>query len=98
MCVCVFWKFKKPVDKASLKVAFFQKVKLIFQISKSPKKNIPKDYPEFEIQNFRPYQNTVMGGNFKFQVQDSFSEYFLLEIWKFEKRIALSEKKTLLLK
>ena len=34
---------------------------------------------------FPPYQITVMGGNFKFPVQDSFSEYFLggdLEIWK----------------
>ena len=30
---------------------------------------------------------------FKFQVQDSFSEYFFLEIWRFGKRIALSEKK-----
>ena len=30
-----------------------------------------------------------MGGNFKFQVQDSF-----LEIYRFEKRIALSGKKT----
>ena len=34
-----------------------------------------------------------MGGNFKFQVQDSFLEYLFLEIWRFEKRIALSEKK-----
>ena len=34
-----------------------------------------------------------MGGNFKFQVQDSFLEYFFWEIWRFEKRIALSEKK-----
>ena len=31
-----------------------------------------------------------MGRNFKFQVQDSFLEYFF---WRFEKRIALSEKK-----
>ena len=30
----------------------------------------------------------------KFQVQDNFLEYFFLEIWRFEKRIALSEKKT----
>ena len=43
---------------------------------KSPKENIPKNYPELEIQNSRPYQITVMGGNFKFPVQDSFSEYF----------------------
>ena len=34
-----------------------------------------------------------MGGNFKFQVQDSFLEYLFWEIWRFKKRIALSEKK-----
>ena len=34
-----------------------------------------------------------MGGNFKFQVQDSFLEYFFLEIWRSKQRIALSEKK-----
>ena len=33
---------------------------------------------------------TVIGGKFKFQVQDSFLEYFF---WRFGKRIALSEKK-----
>ena len=32
-----------------LKVAFFQKVRCVFQISKSPKKYIPKNYPELEI-------------------------------------------------
>ena len=32
-----------------LKVAFFQKVRFVFQISKSQKKNIPKNYPELEI-------------------------------------------------
>ena len=36
---------------------------------------------------------TVMGGNFKFQVQDSELECVFLEFWRFEKRIALSEKK-----
>ena len=30
---------------------------------------------------------------FRFQVQDSFLEYIFLEIWRFEKHIALSEKK-----
>ena len=35
-----------------------------------------------------------MGGNFKFQVHDSFLEYFWGEIGRFEKRISLSEKKT----
>ena len=37
-----------------------------------------------------------MDGNFKFQVQDSDLEQFILEIWIFEKRIALSEKKPFL--
>ena len=32
-----------------LKVAFFQKVRFVFQISQSPKKIIPKNYPELEI-------------------------------------------------
>ena len=34
-----------------------------------------------------------MDGNFKFQVQDGFVEYSYLENGRFEKRIALSEKK-----
>ena len=34
-----------------------------------------------------------MGGNFKFQVQDSFLEYFFFKIWRSKKQIALSEKK-----
>ena len=34
-----------------------------------------------------------MGGNFKFQVQDSFFGIFFFEIWRSKKRIALSEKK-----
>ena len=33
---------------------------------------------------------TVMGGKFKFQVQDSDLEYLF---WRFDKHIALSEKK-----
>ena len=35
---------------------------------------------------------TVIGGKLKFQSQDSFLEYFFFEIWRFEKRIPLSEK------
>ena len=35
-----------------LKVAFFQKVRFVFQISKSQKENIPKSYPELEIYLF----------------------------------------------
>ena len=33
----------------SVKVAFFQKVRCVFQISKSPKENIPKHHSELEI-------------------------------------------------
>ena len=40
---------------------------------------------------------TVIGGKFKFQVLDSDLEYIILEIWRFEKHIALSEKKPPLL-
>ena len=36
---------------------------------------------------------TIIGGKFKFQAQDSFLEYSFFEIWRSEKRIALSEKK-----
>ena len=60
-------------DKMRLLKGFFSESAIHF--SNFQKKNIPKSYPELEIQNSRPYQNTVMGGNFKFQVQDSFSEY-----------------------
>ena len=35
-----------------------------------------------------------MGRKFKFQVQDSDLEYIFLQTLRFEKRIALSEKKT----
>ena len=35
--------------KRKLKVAFIQKVGFVFYISKSPKQNIPKNYPELEI-------------------------------------------------
>ena len=31
------------------KGGFFQKVRFFFQITQSPKKNIPKSYPELEI-------------------------------------------------
>ena len=45
--------------------------------------NIPNHYPELEL-------FTVMGGKFKFQVQDSDLEYLF---WRFDKPITLSEKK-----
>ena len=42
-----------------------------------------------------PTNNTLLllVEKFKFQVQDSFLEYIFSEIWRFEKHIALSEKK-----
>ena len=67
----------------NIKVAFFQKVRFVF--SNLQKKNTPKNYPELEIHNSCPEHDTVMGGNFEFQVQDSFLKYFALEIWRFEK-------------
>ena len=60
-----------------LKVAFFQKVRFIFYISESLK---------------QIFQKTILSLKFKFQVQDSFLEYFFGG-WRFEKCIALSEKK-----
>ena len=44
------------------------------------KKKIPKNYLEFEIQNSSPKQYYVTGGNFKFQVQHSFFEYFFRDL------------------
>ena len=62
------------------KGGFFQKVRFVFQISRSPKKKfIPNYYPELEIQ---PRCLLLMGGNFKFQVHDSDREYFIFGIWE----------------
>ena len=40
------------------------------------------------------FQKAILSLKFKFQVQDSFLEYIFLEILRFEKHIALSEKNT----
>ena len=59
-----------------MKVAFFQKVRFVFQISQI-------NYSESLSWAWNLNKLfTVMGGNFKFQVQDSDTEYFILEIWK----------------
>ena len=42
-------KILSHVAHSFLKGAFFQKVRFVFQISQSPKKIIPKNYPELEI-------------------------------------------------
>ena len=50
-----FWAFEvqlpyqKYLQPPILKVAFFQKVRFVFQISQSPKKIVPKNYPKLEI-------------------------------------------------
>ena len=75
----IFASFKNLLGSL-LKVAFFQKVRFVFQISQSPKKIIPKNYPELEI--WIPKLFNEMGGNFKFQARDSFLEIFFWEIWK----------------
>ena len=38
-------------------------------------------------------QKTILSLKFKFHAQDSFLEYLYLDIWRFEKQIALSEQK-----
>ena len=38
-----------PTTKAMLNVPFIQRVIFVFQITQSPKKSIPKNYPELEI-------------------------------------------------
>ena len=48
-------------------MAFFQKVQFVFQISKYPKKIIPK---------------TILNLKFKFQAHDSFLEYFFGDLKK----------------
>ena len=48
----------------------------------------------FQISKKKIFQKTILNLKFEFQVQDSFLEYIFLEIWRFEKHIALSEKKT----
>ena len=78
MCLYVFGLIKENMKLSRSKGGIFQKVRFVFQISKSPKN--PKNYPELEILNSRPKDNTVMGGNFEFEVQGSFLGYFSLEI------------------
>ena len=49
----------------------------------------------FKSLNLQKYifQKTILNSKFKFQAQGSFLEYIFFEIWRSEKRIALSEKK-----
>jgi hypothetical protein len=73
--------------RVELKVAFIQKVRFIFQISKNKHSKLLSWAWNLN------FLFTVIGGKFKFQVQDSDLEYLFWEVWRFEKHIALSEKK-----
>ncbi len=63
-------------------MAFIQKEKCVFQISKSPNKSCSKSLSwGWKLNKLF----TIIGRKFKFQVQDSDLEYFVfrdLEIWK----------------
>ena len=78
------------------KGGFFSESAMCFsnlQTSKSPNlknKNIQKT---ILILKFECCCFTAIGGKFRFQVQDSFLEYFYFGVWRFEKHIPLSEKK-----
>ena len=76
---------------AVVKVAFFQKVKFIFQISLQ--KIFQTNYSELEIQTSLHIKILLWAEilNFKFRIV--FQNIFWGEIWRFEKRIPLSEKK-----
>ena len=78
-------------------MTFFQKVRYVFQISKSPKKRYSKK-PILNMK-FEFPANTLLllAGNLNFKFRIVFWNIFFLEIWSFEKRIALSEKKPPLL-
>ena len=75
----------------TLKVAFFRKWDSLIKSL-----NLPKNYSKILswVWNLNKLF-TDMGGNFKFQTEDSFLEYVFCEIGKFEKRISLSEKRRL---
>ena len=81
-------------NSACTKGGFFSESAICF--SNLPiSKYISKNYPELEIQNSRPYQNTFMAGNFKFQVQDSFWNIdieFYDSLIKIDKTSYLSEE------
>ena len=72
--------------KQFLKVAFFQKVWFVFQISK---KNIPNYYPELEIWI---WCLLLLAGNLNFKFRIAFWNIFIFGIGRFKKHIALSEK------
>ena len=83
----VFVKVETRDFRYLLKVAFFQKVQCVFHIAKI---NIPNHYPELEIwiSCF-----LFLAGNLNFKVRIVIWNNFFFDIWRFDKPIALSEKK-----
>ena len=78
-----------PAKMQQLKVPFFIKWDLFFQISQSPKKNLKTILSlKFEIPAYNSKQLTY--SNFKLRIV--FRKFFW-EIGRFEKRTSLSEKK-----
>ena len=72
---------------------FLQKVRFVFQISKSQKKKLSKK----TILNLKfkfPAKNTLLllAGNLNFKLRIVFWNKFFLEIWRLEKQIKLYEK------
>ena len=89
-CPATLWRLPGSYTRP-LKVAFFQKVRFVFQISK---KITPNHYPELEI-----WISCLLWwagiSNFKFRIV-IWSKSFL-KIWRFEKRTSFSEKSHLFL-
>jgi hypothetical protein len=56
------------------KGGFISESGICFSNLQISKKDIPKIYPELEIQISRQQQQNVIGGKFKFQAQDRFLE------------------------
>ena len=65
-----------------LKVAFFQKVRFVFQISHPPKKNIFQKTILNSKFKFSAKNTTIIDGKFKFQAQDRIFFFGDLEIEK----------------
>ena len=73
---------------------FFSESQIRFsnlQISK--KKNFQKTILDLKFKFPANFSILLLAGNLNFKFRIVFLEYFFLEIWRFEKQIALSEKK-----
>ena len=89
--VKIGWKSCSQVFKSgSIKGGYFSESAMCFLDLQISKKNYSKKLSWAWNLNLL---FTVFGRKFKFHAQDSFLEYFFLEIWRSKKHIALSEKK-----